>query len=251
MSLQPEAPSSAAAPPASLSLLERAIAVFTRPASAWTGLAGRQQWWFPLIVVGVLNVLFMLAVYDRALVPDFISQWEAQVEAGAMQPAQMEQAEAMTQGWAMKGSILGVSLVGHAVITLVFALLAVFGVGFILGSKLPFRLAFEVAAWSGLVKLVEFPLLLFLVWSEESLKSAHLSLAALLPAPEAPAKWHSMLVVALDGVGPFNVWLFVVGVLGCSALSGAPRRNVAWVLGGLGLALVMVAALFSGCAPSS
>src|SRR5207245_6528411 len=51
-----------AAPPAattsqpSVSLLERAVAVFARPARAWDGLEGRTQWWFPMLVVVIAAV---------------------------------------------------------------------------------------------------------------------------------------------------------------------------------------------------
>jgi hypothetical protein len=37
--------------PSSLSVWQRAVAVFTRPASAFIGLETRAQWWFPLLLM--------------------------------------------------------------------------------------------------------------------------------------------------------------------------------------------------------
>ena len=52
------------------------------------------------------------------------------------------------------------------------------------------------------------------------------------------------LGVFLDGIGPFALWYLAVGVVGASALSGAKRRSVAWVLGVLYLVfLALMAAL--------
>jgi hypothetical protein len=55
--------------------------------------------------------------------------------------------------------------------------------------------------------------------------------------------------VVLDAISPFTAWYLAVVVLGTAVLSGAPRRNVAWVLVTLYLAFVAfsaaVAALFS------
>lgn len=250
MTTQPES-APASAPTPAPSIFGRFVAVFARPSRAWEGLRERQQWWFPLLLVAVLNLGFISVVYERALLPDMLDQWQAQVEAGRMPPAQFDKMEAAAGTWAMKGTIFAFAPVGYVVVTLVFALIASFGVSFILGAKLPFRLALEVVSWSGLVKIVEYPLVLLLAWTSESMKAVHLSLAALLPASDPPAKWHAAVNVVLDAFGPFNVWFFVVGVIGCSVLSGAPRRNVAWVLGGLGLALVAIAALFSGCSPGA
>ena len=246
MSLQPEAPTATAALSPSLSLAGRFAAIFARPAEAWTGLERRHQWWFPLVIMTIFSVLMMVTLYQRALLPDLANQWEAQVEAGAMQPEQVDRAEAMMSGWQVRAITCVAVAASMAVFTLFYALVMSFGVGFILGGKLPFRLAFEVATWSGLVKLVELPIHFALAWSQESLKGVHLSLAALLPVADPPAKWHTMLTVFLDAVGPFNIWFVVVAVLGCSALSGAPRRNVAWVLGGLAFALAVITALLTG-----
>ena len=246
MSLQPDAPSTPAAPAASPSLLGRAFAMFAKPASAWAGLSERSQWWFPLLVMLLAQVLTMAVLYERALVPDFESQWEAQIEAGAMQPQQVDRAEEMMTAWPMRAMIIGFAGLGVVLVTLLLALVMSFGVGFVLGGKLPFRLALEVSAWASLVRIVEFPLFLVLAWTQESVKSVHLSFATFLPAADPPARWHTMLTVLLDATGPFSIWFVVVAVLGCSALSGVPRRSVAWVLGGLAVALAVVSALLAG-----
>ena len=69
--------------------------------------------------------------------------------------------------------------------------------------------------------------------------------SAALSAPPLP----SLRDAALAGAGlvaAFMVALagyLVVAVIGCSALSGAPRKNVAWVLSALYLALAAVFAV--------
>lgn len=246
MSLQPEAPSSAAAPTAPLSVFERAIAVFARPASAWGGLAERHQWWFPLLVTSVLQVAMMLPLYERAYLPMYFEQLDAQIASGAIDAAQAARAEQMMQSPAMGYVIAGVSGLTSAIMTFVMALIAWFGVGFILGARFRYRLALEVTAWSALVWIPQQAAFFALAWSQETMRGIHFGLAAFLPEADPPAKWHTMMSVVLDAFGPFNIWFVAVAVLGCSALSGAPRRSVAWVLGGLAVALAVVSALLSG-----
>jgi hypothetical protein len=71
----------------------------------------------------------------------------------------------------------------------------------------------------------------------------------LLPEADPPSKLHAGMAVLLDAFGPFVIWNLFVTVIGCSVLSGAPRKNVAWVLAALYLALTVVfavvAALFA------
>ena len=43
----------------------------------------------------------------------------------------------------------------------------------------------------------------------------------------------------LDGIGPFALWWIAVVVLGASALSGVPRKRVAWSIGGIYLGLLI------------
>ena len=59
----------------------------------------------------------------------------------------------------------------------------------------------------------------------------------LVPEPETPNKLITGLTVFLDAFSPFAAWFLVVVILGTAALSGASRRNVAWVLVMLYLAL--------------
>jgi hypothetical protein len=58
--------------------------------------------------------------------------------------------------------------------------------------------------------------------------------------------------VLLDAIGPFSIWFLIVGIIGASTLSGAPRRSVSWVLGLLyGAMWVFVAALAAFFTPAS
>src|SRR5262249_6303680 len=86
-------------------------------------------------------------------------------------------------------------------------------------------------------------------WFRRSFEGLHLGLGVLLPEPDTPNKLHKGLTVFLDAISPFAAWYLAVVILGTAALSGAPRRNVAWVLVTLYLAFVVfsaaIAALFS------
>lgn len=246
MSLQPEGPSPAIPESPSLSLAGRAVAVFTRPASAWSGLAERSQWWFPVLLTTLLQVAVMLPLYDRAYLPMYFEQLDAQIASGALEPAAAAKAEQIMQSPVMGPVVAGVAGLTNVVITFAFALVVWFGVGFVLGAKFRYRLALEVTAWSALVWIPQQLVFFAVAWSQETMKGIHFGLAAFLPEADPPAKWHAMLTVALDAFGPFNIWFVAVAVFGCAALSGAPRRSVAWVLGGLAVALAVVSALLSG-----
>jgi hypothetical protein len=251
MSLQPEGPSPAIPESPSKSLAGRCVAVFARPASAWSGLAEHPQWWFPLLLTTLLQVAVMLPLYDRAYLPMYFEQLDSQIASGALDPASAAKAEQIMQNPAMGTIVPCVAGLTNVILTFAFALVIWFGVGFVLGAKFRYRLALEVAAWSALVWIPQQIAFFGLAWSQETMKGIHFGLAAFLPEADPPAKWHAMLTVALDAFGPFNIWYVAVAVVGCSALSGAPRRSVAWVLGGLAVALAVVSALLSGwLAPS-
>ena len=246
MSLQSEAPPAGAEPSRSLSLAGRLVAIFVRPAQAWSGLHEHGQWWFPMLLCMLLQMGLWLPLYERAYLPMYFEQLDAQIASGAIEPAQAAKAEEIMGAKAMGPILAVVSGVSGAAITFGLALVIAFGVAFILGAKFKYRLALEVAAWSGLVGIPQQLAFTALAWSQETMKGIHFGLAAFLPEADPPAKWHTMLTVLLDAFGPFNVWFVVVAVLGCSALSGAPRRSVAWVLGGLAVALAVVSALLAG-----
>jgi hypothetical protein len=129
---------------------------------------------------------------------------------------------------------------------LLVALVGWFGVGFVLGTKFPYRQSLEVFAWAMFVRVPETILTFVIAWTNETFQGIHFGLGALLPAEEAPTKLHAGLAVMLDSVGPFNIWYLFVTIVGCSVLSGAPRKNVAWVMVALYLALTAVFALVAG-----
>ena len=252
MSLQPEGPSPAIPESPSLSLAGRCVAVFARPAAAWGGLAERAQWWFPVLLTTLVQVAVMLPLYDRAYLPMYFEQLDAQIASGALEPASAAKAEQIMQSPFMGPVVACMAGLMNVIITFAFALVIWFGVGFVLGARFRYRLALEVAAWSALVSIPQQLAFFAVAWSQETMKGIHFGLAAFLPEADPPAKWHAMLTVALDAFGPFNIWYVAVAVMGCSALSGAPRRSVAWVLGGLAVALAVVSALLSGwLAPAS
>lgn len=227
-----------------LSPIERAIAVFIRPTQAWTGLRERAQWWFPFLIMLVLSLVVTLALYQRAVVPMMSEQWD---EAVANRQMSAEQEDKMLEG--MSGpvgmAISGViQAVGYGIGVLVSALLLYFAVGFVLGGKLPYRLALEVVTWSSLIQIPSLLLTAALAWAKQSFLGVHLGFGLLLPDGSMPNRLHLALGRFLDSLGPLSIWYLVVGIIGASTLSGVPRRNVAWTLAVLYVAFqVLIAAI--------
>jgi hypothetical protein len=228
----------------SLSLAQRSWAVFARPTAAWDGLETRVQWWFPLLVVTLVSAAVAAVLHDRAVIPMLTQAWQEQVANGQMpadQAAQMEQFFRSPQGL-----LIGIAqqCVVLPVIQFATALIVWFGVGFILGRPFGYRLALEVTTWAGLVTIPAQLLTAVLAWSRETLRGIHVGFGILLPDTETPSRLAVWLGAVLDALGPLAVWYVVVMILGAAALSGAPRKGVAWVLGSLYLVLVVfVAAL--------
>ncbi|NOT35003.1 MAG: hypothetical protein HOP12_12685 [Candidatus Eisenbacteria bacterium] len=246
--LSPDAPPTASPVAASEpmpSLIERAVAIFARPTRAWAGLE-RPRWWFPLAVMIVVQIASTVVLYERAVIPMIRTGWEQAVEAGQMPAERVDELTAMmTQplGWTF--SILQ-QAVTWVIMSLVGALMVWFGVGFVLGHPMKYRQAFEVNAWSSLIMLPAIVLTGVIAWSKGTLRGVHLGFAALLPETETPTKLLTGSKVFLDGVGPFAVWCIAVTVIGASALTGAPRRSVAWVVGALYVGLMLFIAALAG-----
>jgi len=99
-----------------------------------------------------------------------------------------------------------------------------------------------VAAWSALITIPATFVTGGLAWTQESLRHATLGLGTLLPDLETPNKLMAGVKAFLNFIGPFSVWSLVVTILGASALSGAPRKPVAWVSVGLFLVFALFGA---------
>jgi hypothetical protein len=88
-----------------------------------------------------------------------------------------------------------------------------------------------------------------LAWIRETMRGVHVGFGALLPALDEPTKFGIALRSFLDALGPLSLWFVAVGVIGAAALSGAPRKSVAWVLGVLYVAIALfmsaMAAMFA------
>ena len=225
------------APAARLSPIERTVRVFAQPANAWADLRERGQWWFPLLLsLGVWVVLQALA-YDPLIVPMMLDQWSEAVANGRMESAQAESmSRFFTESPAARWIVLGQQAIVWPIIYLLQALVVWFGGGFVLGTKLRFRQAFDVVSWSSLVKLPQVILFFVLAWQRGSFQGVHLGLGVLVPESESPGKLQLGLTTFLDFFGPFEAWWIVVAVLGVAAITGAARRSVAWVLVALYLA---------------
>lgn len=231
----------AAAPAGSepvMSPFARVIAVFTRPSQAWAGLAKQVQWWFPLLLTLLVTSAGNLLVHDRALVPMLVEQWEEAVAEGQMTAEQFDSMQTFFDSPAGKITVVVQQAVILPLFTLLAALLIWFGVGFVLGSRISYRLALEVAAWSGLVTLPGYLLTIGISWFKESMRGVHVGFGILLPEQDAPSKLMTALGVFLDGLGPLSLWYVAVVVIGASMLSGAPRQRVAWVVGGIYLVVL-------------
>jgi len=225
-----------------LSPWQRAVAIFVRPAAAWAGLESKAQWWFPLIVNTVIIVGITVLLYDRAIVPMLESQWGRMVESGRLPE---EQYNRMVEQVSNTGGMISTAVwqaVSWPLIVLLIALLVWFGVGFVLGTHLRYRHALEVAAWSSLVIIPSQLLGSVLGWFRGTMQGVHVGFGALVPESDPPAKLQVFLATFLDALGPLALWTLAVAVLGAAALSEAPRRSVAWVLGGIYLAICLFAA---------
>ena len=224
---------------ASLSPWQRAVAVFTRPTSAWSGLESRSQWWFPLVVMMLVNAGLAAALHQRALLPMLIDTWEQAVADGRMPAEQLDRMEAFMSGPVGMWMTVGQQTIVWPIILLVSALGVWFGVGFVLGTKFRYRLAFETVAWASLVTLPAQFLGSALAWSRETMKGLHTGFGILVPESDPPSKLQTALAFFLDSIGPLSLWYLAVVVIGAAALSGGRRRSVAWVLGGLYVAVMI------------
>jgi len=120
------------------------------------------------------------------------------------------------------------------------AIATALGIGFVLGVPFRFRLALEATSWASLITIPTQLLVFGLAWSRETMRGVHVGFGLLLPEPDTPSKVLTGLGFFLDSIGPLSIWYVIVLVIGASALSGAPRRSVAWVVGGLYLGFVLL-----------
>lgn len=234
------------------SVVQRAAAVFARPARAWDNLESHAQWWFPLLVMMIFAAASAALLHQRALVPMIVEQWEQEVQNGRMSAEQMSRMQDFFTSPAGMAVTVGQQLVAIPIVTLLAALLIWFGCGFVLGTKLRYRLALEVAAWASLVNLPAFVITSALAWSKETMRGIHVGFGILLPETDSPSKLLIALGTILDGIGPLALWYVTVVILGAAALSGAQRKSVAWVLGGVYAAvLVFMAAMAAMFTPAA
>lgn len=249
-----QSPSTAEAMPAAadtqMSPLARAIAIFTRPSSAWSGLRTQSQWWFPLLLVVLCSAGLTVALYQRAVVPMITEQWDQMVEDGKMNAEQVDRMEEGMRGpmglmWGVVPQVITIPL-----IMLLMAAGLAFGLNFILGTKFPFRQAFEVVCWANLIMIPAGLLTSVMAWSKETMKGIHLGPGILVAMSDPPEKWQVGVASFLDAFGPFEIWTLVLVIIGATTLSGAPRKSVTWAVFGLYLAgRVLGAALGAMFAP--
>ena len=222
-----------------LSPLRRALLIFTDPARAWVGLEPKPRFLLPLLVTILLSVVTTALLYPRAVVPMQIEQMERQVTNGQMPAESFDRAVQMIDSPMMMGFTLLIVVVGSLVFYLVAAATVAFAVGFVLGGKLRFRLAFETVVWAGLVTIPGALIHSAMAWFQETM-DIRLSPAVLLPAMGDATKLQAGLISFFQWLNPFSLWFLAVAVIGASALSGVPRKNAAWVLVGLYLAFAVV-----------
>lgn len=236
-------------PGPTLGLWTRAVAIFTRPAEAWTGLETRSQWWFPMLLTVFVTVCGSAALHERAVLPMMTESWDRQVAAGVMTAERADQMEHMMASPAGMAMSLVPTLIILPVVLLAFALVVWFGAGFVLGTRMRYRYALEVVSWAGLINVPRQLVAYSSAWYKQSFKGIHDGFGILLPDTDAPTRLMIGLGGFLDAIGPLAIWYVIVGILGATALSGAPRKSVAWVLGGLYLVIAVfssaLAAMFT------
>jgi hypothetical protein len=239
---EPQTP--AAQPESTMSILERSVAVFARPAEAWAGLGRRGQWWFPLLLSVVVSVVGTGLTYERAMVPTQLAQIDRQVEAGQIPPEQADRIEQQMSSPMAMGATLASIAVVLPLMSLAFAVLPWLAAGFLMGRRFGYRDAFVVTAWAGLVGLPAQILTSVLAWTNGTMTNLHIGFGVLLPVEDPPSKLMTGLATFLDyGIGPFALWHIVVLALGVAALSGAPRRSVILTLGGVWLVVIAIVAV--------
>ena len=243
-------PAPAAEP--SMSPFARAVAVFTRPGEAWSGLREHAQWWYPLLIVLVVAATTAGILHNRAIVPMVEDQWQDAVANGQMTPEQEAKIEAFFSGpTGLTISIVQTALF-VALIPFVVAAVVWFGVAFVLGKKFGYRLALEVAAWAGLVTIPAQALTTVIAWSMETMRGVHAGFGLLLPDTDTPSRLHTFFGFVLDAFGPLSIWYVAILIIGAATLSGAPKKSTAWVIGGLYLALsIFLAAVGALVTPTS
>ena len=237
-------PAPAATEP-SPSLLQRTVAIFVRPASAWGGLQSRAQWWFPFLVMLLVSICFSLLLYHRAILPMIQDSWDQAVADGKMTAEQVDRASAFMSGPAGIGISTVQTLIVLPVILLLTALAVWFAVGFLLGTKFRFRLAMEAVCWASLITIPGQLLTGVLAWSRETMKGIHVGLGVLLPESDPPTKLQAGLGFFLDRIGPLELWYLAVLILGAAALSGAPRKRTMWAVGGVYLVIMVFIAVLT------
>lgn len=220
-------------------------AIFARPAEAWAGLDTHAQWWFPLLVMIVVSTAFAAALHDRAIIPMVTARWDDMVESGQMTPEAAERARASLDQPVMRTIMVAQQAVMWPILMVVAALGVWASVGFMLGAKMTFRQAFEVATWSSLVLIPGQIITGAIAWSRGSLQDVHLGLAALLPDTSSPGRVMAGVIAFLDAIGPFSIWWVVVAILGAAALSRAPRPAVARAMVGVYLVFALCAAVLA------
>jgi hypothetical protein len=231
-------------PPRGMSIAERAVAVFVRPADAWSGLEHRAQWWFPFTLMMLVTSAWSALLFPRAILPMVLDELERKVADGRASPEQLAMTERMMSGAAgLAFTVIPQALI-QVIMVLILAALLSFVVSFILGTRLTFRPALEVTCWSWMVHIPNYIATGALAWVKESMLGVHVGFGALLPEPDVMSRLQYGLANALDAFGPLALWPVVVAILGVSALSGAPRRSVAWLLGVTYAVLAIVFAAF-------
>lgn len=230
-----------AQPESAMSIWSRSVAMFARPAQAWTGLERRGQWWFPLILATLVSLIGTGLTYQRALVPTQLAQLDRQAEAGQIPPDALDRIEQQMSSPTTVAITLASIVVVLPLMTLAFAVMPWLAAGFLLGRKFRYRDAFVVTTWSGLVSIPAQILTSVLAWTNETMTNLHIGFGVFLPVEDPPSKLMVGLGTFLDqGIGPFALWSLAVLALGTAALSGAPRRSVILVLGGIWLVVLAI-----------
>ena len=231
---------------ARISPWERARRVFVSPSTAWEGLEEQVQWWVPMLIVGLVGAGVFALIYQRSFVPMVLDQLDQSVANGQLPAEKLDQIEGFYSGPMAMLLFGAMQVLTLSAMTFLWAAIAWFGVGFVLGGKFRYRLALEAVGWSGLVMIPSQIITAGIAWSLETLKGVHVGLAALLTMSDPPTKLQAGLAVFLDSISPFTAWNLFVLVLISSSLSRMPRRSVAWVLVSLYLAFAAICAAAIG-----
>lgn len=205
---------------AQLSVMQRIIAVFTSPAKSFACIETAPKTIVPIIIISVISLGFVLLAGD-IIKNETLTQQEAKFEEQNMEPAQIDQALAMTEK-VMTFTMPLFAVLGPIFIVTIVAGVFMFVGNVILGGKASFKKVFSVTAWAWLILTFSTFIILPLIMAKGSMLVS-LSLAAFLPDSSRTTFLYNLLAK----VDIFFIWWMAVYSIGLAVIYKMRTQKVA------------------------